>query len=156
MLAMYWHKSLHLQYVETYGIKHRTLHNLPYTWIGILCTWKMRWFVLHYSVPFLGFADSSVTPWSRVLLEMLRVTQLVKKFPAFYETRSFITVSEGCFLRWGVVMLASRPNPKLEYHPLSAVSDCLFNIFAATFHIWGMSRPSAIRGRAILWWQGPT
>ena len=26
--------------------------------------------------------------------------------------------------------LAPRPTPKLEGHPLSAVSDCLFNIFA--------------------------
>jgi hypothetical protein len=30
-----------------------------------------------------------------------------------------------------------RPNPKLEDHPLSAVSDCLFNIFAATLHTGG-------------------
>jgi hypothetical protein len=28
------------------------------------------------------------------------------------------------------------PNPKLEDHPLSDVRDCLFNIFAATLHIW--------------------
>ena len=31
------------------------------------------------------------TPWSRVLLEKLTVIQLVKKFPAFYGTRKFIT-----------------------------------------------------------------
>jgi hypothetical protein len=31
------------------------------------------------------------TPWSRVLLEKLTGLQLVKKFPAFYETRKFIT-----------------------------------------------------------------
>ena len=31
------------------------------------------------------------TPWSRVLLEKLTGLQLVKKFPAFYETRRFIT-----------------------------------------------------------------
>jgi hypothetical protein len=31
--------------------------------------------------------------------------------------------------------LAPRPTPKLEYHPLSAVHNCLFNIFAATLHI---------------------
>jgi hypothetical protein len=29
-------------------------------------------------------------------------------------------------------LLAPRPTPKLEDHPLSAVRDCLFNIFAAT------------------------
>jgi hypothetical protein len=33
-------------------------------------------------------------------------------------------------------LLATRPTPKLEDYPLSAVRDCLFNIFAATLHIW--------------------
>jgi hypothetical protein len=27
------------------------------------------------------------------------------------------------------------PTPKLEDHPLSAVHDCLFNIFAAILHV---------------------
>jgi len=35
----------------------------------------------------------------------------------------------------GEAFLAPRPIPKLEYHPLSAVSDCLFNLFVATLHI---------------------
>jgi len=35
---------------------------------------------------------SSLTQWSRVVIEELTVTQLVKKFPAFYGTRKFITV----------------------------------------------------------------
>jgi hypothetical protein len=34
------------------------------------------------------------------------------------------------------------PNTKLEDRPLSAVSHCLFNIFAATLHIWRPSPPS--------------
>ena len=34
----------------------------------------------------------------------------------------------------GKELLAPRPTPKLEDHPLSAVRDCLFNIFAATSH----------------------
>ena len=33
----------------------------------------------------------SLIPWSRVLLEKLTGSQLVKKFPAFYGTRRFIT-----------------------------------------------------------------
>ena len=33
----------------------------------------------------------SLTPYSRVLLEKLTGFQLVKKFPAFYGTRKFIT-----------------------------------------------------------------
>jgi len=32
-----------------------------------------------------------LTPWSRVLLENLIGSHLVKKFPAFYGTRKFIT-----------------------------------------------------------------
>jgi len=34
---------------------------------------------------------SILTPWSRVLLQKLTGFQLVKKFPAFYGTRRFIT-----------------------------------------------------------------
>jgi hypothetical protein len=33
-----------------------------------------------------------LTPWNRVLLEKLTVTQLVKKFPAFYGSQRFVTV----------------------------------------------------------------
>jgi hypothetical protein len=37
--------------------------------------------------------------------------------------------------------------PKLEGHPVSAVRDCLFNIFAATFHIGGRSSIRKLRAR---------
>jgi hypothetical protein len=40
-------------------------------------------------------------------------------------------------------LLAPRPTPKLEDHPLSAVRDCLFNIFAATLQNWRDSPPFA-------------
>jgi hypothetical protein len=40
---------------------------------------------------------------------------------------------------YGENLLAPRPTPKLENHPLSAFRDCLFNIFAATLHIGGHS-----------------
>ena len=42
-----------------------------------------------------------------------------------------------CF--YGEELLAPRPTPKLEDHPLSAVRACLFNIFAATLHTGGRS-----------------
>jgi hypothetical protein len=51
-------------------------------------------------------------------------------------------------------LLAPCPTPKLEEHSLSAVCDCLFNIFAAKLHIWRPSPPSRTWGRAMLWWQG--
>jgi len=40
---------------------------------------------------------------------------------------------------YGEELSAPRPTPKLEDHPLSAVRDCLFNIFTATLHTGGRS-----------------
>ena len=37
-----------------------------------------------------------IPPWSRVLPQTLTVTQLVRKFPAFYGARRFITVLKTC------------------------------------------------------------
>jgi hypothetical protein len=37
---------------------------------------------------------------------------------------------------YGQELLAPRPTPRLENHPLSGVRDCLFNVFAATLHNW--------------------
>jgi hypothetical protein len=50
---------------------------------------------------------------------------------------------------YGEELLAPRPTPKLEDHPLSTVRDCLFNIFAATLHIWRPFPPSETWGRAM-------
>jgi hypothetical protein len=47
---------------------------------------------------------------------------------------------------------------KYTYHPLSAVSDCLFDIFFnQPLHIWRTSPPPPYiitSGRAVPWWQG--
>ena len=48
---------------------------------------------------------------------------------------------------YGEELLAPRPTPKLEDHPLSAVRDCLFNIFAATLHIGSRSSIGNLRSR---------
>jgi hypothetical protein len=37
---------------------------------------------------------------------------------------------------YGEELLALRSTPKLKDHPLLAVRDCLFNIFAPTLHTW--------------------
>ena len=50
-----------------------------------------------------------------------------------------------CF--YGKESLAPRPTPKLEDHPLSALHDCLFNIFTATLHIGGRSSNRNLRMR---------
>jgi hypothetical protein len=52
---------------------------------------------------------------------------------------------------YGEELIAPRTNPKLEAHPLSAACNCLFNIFAATLHVWKPSPLSAARGRAMPW-----
>jgi len=39
---------------------------------------------------------------------------------------------------YGEELLPPRPTPKLEDHPLSAVCNCLFNIFTA--NLWGCSK----------------
>jgi hypothetical protein len=43
------------------------------------------------------------------------------------------------FIFYGEGLLAPRPTPKLEDHPLLSVRDCLFNAFAANLQSW---RPS--------------
>jgi len=110
-----------------------------------------------------------LTTRSRVVLEKLTGSQLVNKFPAFYGTQRFITAftsarhrsyqstSPGLRLSlwifrnnirfYGEELLAPRPTPKLEDHPLSNVRDCLFNIFACTLHIRGRSSIRNLRTR---------
>jgi len=55
-------------------------------------------------------------------------------------------------------LLASRPTPKLEDHPLSAVRDFFSNIFAATLRIGGHSsicklrmRHAVVTGTGFIW-----
>jgi hypothetical protein len=94
-----------------------------------------------------------LTECSTVLLEKLTGFQLVEKFPAFYRSRRFITAFTSArhlslyrgFLQmirnrirfYGDELLAPSPNPQVGGPTLSAVRDCLFNIFAATLHIGG-------------------
>jgi len=51
---------------------------------------------------------------------------------------------------YGEELLVSRPTPKLEVHPFSALRDCLFNILAATLHIGGRSSNRNLRKRYAL------
>jgi hypothetical protein len=37
---------------------------------------------------------------------------------------------------YGEELLATRPAPKLEDHPLTAIRNCLFSTFIATLHMW--------------------
>jgi hypothetical protein len=60
---------------------------------------------------------------------------------------------ETSFFFYGEGLLAPLSITKLKDRLLSAVRDCLFNIFAATFLIWRPSPPSVTWGRAMSWWQ---
>jgi hypothetical protein len=93
--------------------------------------------------------------------------QLLKNFPTFYGTQWFITVSfiqrihpkpfvtsRNKHIFYGEELLAPCSTSKLEDYPLSAIHNCLFNIFAASIHIWRPSPPSAAWGRFMPWWQG--
>ena len=55
-----------------------------------------------------------LTPWCRVLLEQLNGLQLVKKFPAFYGTRRFITALTSVrylSLSWASSIRSIYPHP---------------------------------------------
>ena len=55
-----------------------------------------------------------ITPWSRVLLEKLTSSQLVKKFPAFYGTLRFITTftrAHHLSLSWACLIQSMPPHP---------------------------------------------
>ena len=55
-----------------------------------------------------------LTPWCRVLLEKLTGLQLVKKFPAFYGTRRFITTLTSVrhlSLSWASSIQSTYPHP---------------------------------------------
>jgi hypothetical protein len=51
------------------------------------------------------------------------------------------------------LLLVPRPTHELEDHPLSAVRNCVFNIFGATLLTWRASPASATWGRAMPRWQ---
>ena len=88
-----------------------------------------------------------LTPWSRVLLEKLTGFAANQEIPL--ETLPPGDPSGGVFYRRIVLSPeeASRPTPKLEDHPLSAVRNCLFDLFAATLHIGGRSSIRNLRTR---------
>jgi len=56
-----------------------------------------------------------------------------------------VLVNKASF--YGEDLSAPRPTPKLDDHPLSAVRDCLFSIFATTIHIGGRSSIRNLRTR---------
>jgi hypothetical protein len=70
---------------ETFGYTLIFFRTLAITW----------WDALYVTMSAVGSSVKLLTPRSRVLVQKLTVTQLVKKFPAFYGTWRFITVFTG-------------------------------------------------------------
>ena len=92
------------------------------------------------------------------------VPNLMSLFHCLICTEVSVQAQDNCIrfvtrpvFRWGVV--STSPTSKLEDHHLSAVRDCLFNIFAATHHIGGhfsirnLRTPHAVVTRTHLSWK---
>jgi len=82
--------------------------------------WLSLWFVLDIQGDswlmdiYLLTSTYLLTPWSRVFLEKLTGFQLVKKFPAFYDIRMFITAvtsARHLFLSWASSIQSILPHP---------------------------------------------
>ena len=87
---------------------------------------------------------------SRFLI--FQVPNLMSLFRCLDRTGASVQVRGSCkhFITGYVFTMRScyhLAQPKLEDHPLSAVRDCLFNIFAATLHIEGNSSIRKLRTR---------
>jgi len=67
--------------VVTLTALRRLYYNTHLTLVGSLMVPSLNYVLIYL-----------LTPWSRVLLQKLTGSQLVKKLPAFYGTRRFITV----------------------------------------------------------------
>jgi hypothetical protein len=68
------------------------------------------------------------------------------------------SISHVCFVTkvfYGEELLALRPTPKLEDHPCR-LSATAYSIYSRLPSYLEAVPPSATRGRAMLWWQGPT
>jgi len=75
---------------------------------------QISWHIICGLVTLLTPITHSLTPWSRVLLEKLTSSQLVKKFPAFYGTWRFVTALTSAHhlsLSWTSLIQSIPPHP---------------------------------------------
>jgi hypothetical protein len=100
----------------------------------------------------LYFAISSTTALSENALYILLTFHIPNLVSIFFclgllskdtvQVRGFLRIFVTSFFFYGEELLAPRPTLKLEDYPLSAVRDCLFNIFVAALQNWrGLHHP---------------
>jgi hypothetical protein len=96
--------------------------------------WEATWFAANQEIPrIFGTRIRKCPPPVPILsrphpnLMSLRIIPGPRHVIMFRNKASF----------YGEESLAPRPTPSMEDHPLTAVRDWLFNIFAATVHIGG-------------------
>jgi hypothetical protein len=114
------------------------------------------------------------TPYSRVLPEQLTDPQLLKKLPALYGNRRFITVFTRArdlalswasliprlltifrnMIKWGVV--STSLNPQAGGPPLVGCPRLLIQYIRSYHPYLEVAFPSVSWGRAMPWWLGPT
>ena len=105
-----WHS---LYYWVTYCVKWIAIPFQGSTAITFHSTVVWKWLTCYLHTYLL-------TPWCRVLLEKLNDYQLVKKFPAFYETRRFITAftsARHLYLSWASSIQSRPPHIPLPEDP---------------------------------------
>ena len=106
-----------LTYLHTYILislltyLHTYIHTYLLTYLfTYLITYLLTY--LHTYV-FINLLTYLLTPWNRVLFEKLTGLQVVKKFPAFYGTRKFITAitsTSHLFLSWARSIQSMSPH----------------------------------------------
>ena len=84
------------------------------------------------------FVYPTLTPWSRVLPEKPTGPQLVKKFPAFYETQRFITVfttARHLSLYWArsIYSMPTSHLSKIRFNIISLISYTQDNILPSAY-----------------------
>ena len=115
VMLPWWWSQKQWKHVGNYNMWWNTFYSYAFVDLFYISE-NSRW-LLHQRIYLL-------TPWCRVLLEKRTGFQLVKKFPAFYGTRMFITAitsSRPRFLTWA---RSIKPIPSIplsedpsEYYP---------------------------------------
>ena len=96
-------------------------------------SWEAKWFSARQEIPRI-LGNQKVHYHIHKCLPPVPILQSISPGP-----RLSVWIFPNNICLYGEELLPTCPAPKLEDHPLSAVRDCLLNIFAATLHMEGCS-----------------